>query len=240
MPPVQCRLKPLNLARDRLNQRVLFSIHNSQEINFKVHRENRPIKEVTPVATYDLKNEFLKHHGHFFDKTYLEVACGTGDFLCAMARTNPGVNFIGVDHALPVIERAVLKAENNNLNNLLFYCGSAEDFFSFDMINETFNLIMFNFPDPWPKKRHHKRRIIQPNLVAKMARVLTKDGIMVTATDTIELYYWHREILNKSELIEVPLDKIPPAIVEAYSIASTYEKKGRESNRNIYYTYHGK
>ena len=163
MSPIQCRLNSLNLPKEKLDRWGLFSIHNSDEINFKIYKEDKSIKDVIPKKKYCLKDEFVQRFGHFFEKTYVEIACGTGDFICAMAEKNPVVNFIGVDYALPVIERAVIKAEEKHLNNLLFYIGRAEDFFAYDMTNEMFDFVMVNFPDPWLKKKHHKRRIVQAN-----------------------------------------------------------------------------
>ena len=176
MPPIQCRLKPLNIPKSRLNKRALFSLHDSDEINRQIYRENRPLAEVASIASYCLKDEFKKRYGHFYDKTYLEIACGTGDFLCAMAKENPSINFLGVDYALPVIERAVVKAEVANLDNLLFYVGRAQDFFAYDMKHELFDLVMINFPDPWPKKKHHKRRIVQPQVLEDIVSRLKRRG----------------------------------------------------------------
>ncbi len=238
MPPIQCRLKSLNIPIDRLKKRVLLALHDSDKINEARYKNKSLDKEIISTDFYSLKKEFQNRFDHFHSKTYLEIACGTGDFICTMAEKNPDINFIGVDYALPVIERAVVKAEQAQLRNLLFYLGRVEDFLKYDIKDETFDLVMINFPDPWPKKRHYKRRIVQHPLIENIAQGLTDKGTLITATDINDLHLWNLEIISSNKIFkDIQKNSLTPPI-EAYHTASIYELKGREFNRQIYYTCH--
>ena len=250
MPPIQCRLKSLNIPKETLKKRVLFSLHDSDKINQLLHQDQskkrhekqqkQHLETIISTEFYSLKNEFLSRFEHFYSKTYLEIACGVGDFICDMAKKNPGTNFIGIDYALPVIERAFIKAEQSHLDNLLFYLGRVEDFFKYDLKNEMFELVMINFPDPWPKKRHHKRRIVQPSLIKNIDQCLAPNGTLITATDISDLHWWHLEVISANKNFKnIQKDNLDSPL-EAYHLASNYELKSKHYNRNIYYTCHVK
>ena len=238
MFPVQCRLKPLNLPKHLLDKYAIFPIYSSDLLLKKAHQEKVDLKEITPAGQYNLKREFSQRHKPFKQKTYLEIACGTGDFITAMASEHPKVNFVGVDHATAVIERAIIKVAKANLNNILFYIGKVEDFFEHDLKGELFDLIMINFPDPWPKKKHFKRRIVQPKLIKAISKSMKANGELITVTDIKELYEWHLEVISsQSDLINLQkVGTTPP--IDSYSVMSNYEVKGRDLNRPINYTHH--
>jgi len=113
----------------------------------------------------------------------LEIGFGMGDSLLAMAEQEPDKNFVGVDVHLPGVGRLVNEADKCALANLRVYCADAIDVLTNCIAPESLSRIQVYFPDPWPKKRHHKRRLVQPEFVALAASRLTPGGLLHLATD---------------------------------------------------------
>lgn len=98
-----------------------------------------------------------------------EIGCGHGHFLTAYAAAHPEHTCIGVDMESARIERAVLKRDRARLTNLHFVRAEARLFLAALPAGLTFDWIFVLFPDPWPKLRHHKHRLIQPEFLAALA-----------------------------------------------------------------------
>ena len=116
----------------------------------------------------------------------LEIGMGKGDFIINMAKKFPNINFIGIEKYESVMVRAVEKLENIELNNLKFI--------RFDAINidnifdKEINLIYLNFSDPWPKKRHAKRRLTSINFLKLYDNIFKNNSHIILKTDNILLF----------------------------------------------------
>ncbi len=117
----------------------------------------------------------------------LEIGCGKGDFVKGMAEKNPDINFIAVEKATDIIVLALEKVALNNLTNVRFI--------NTDAVNLTeifpehfFDTIYINFPDPWPKKRHAKRRLTSKGFLDIFKKILTHDGSIHFKTDNRDLF----------------------------------------------------
>ncbi len=99
-----------------------------------------------------------------------EIGCGHGHFLTAYAAAHPAELCIGVDICLDRIARGNRKRDRAKLNNLHFIHADALDFLEALPTQATFSAIYLLFPDPWPKRRHHKNRILQPAFLAAAAQ----------------------------------------------------------------------
>lgn len=113
----------------------------------------------------------------------LEIGFGNGESLVAMAKENPHWDFIGIEVHTPGIGHAMLAAEKSNLSNLRLICGDAMELLEHQVPNASLNRINLYFPDPWPKARHHKRRILQAPFLDLAIRKLTPGGTLNIATD---------------------------------------------------------
>jgi tRNA (guanine-N7-)-methyltransferase len=98
-----------------------------------------------------------------------EVGCGHGHFLTAYARTHPEDLCVGVDIVRDRIERAARKASRARLPQLHFLIAEAHDFLSMLPAGAEFSSVYVLFPDPWPKRRHHKNRLMQAAFLEKLA-----------------------------------------------------------------------
>jgi len=191
--------------------------------------------ELPETPPYDYSEESRLRNQTHTQFPVIEICCGTGDFLCSYALSEPQSSFIGIDWAMPVIERAAKKAYSAHINNLLFYCGAAEDFLEYDFKHLLFSRILINFPDPWPKKRHLKRRLPSAELTVLLAEKLVPEGLIVAATDLEWLHEWHMINFNSCRaLIPFP-GSTRERPFDAYQGRSSYEIKGLNRNRLIYF-----
>ena len=127
----------------------------------------------------------------------LEIGCGKGDFVKGMAENNPDVNFIAVEKATDIIVLALEKINNAKLNNVRFINCDAEllpEYFN----REMFDTIYINFCDPWPKKRHAKRRLTSPYFLELFKKILTSDGSIHFKTDNRPLFDYSLETFPES------------------------------------------
>lgn len=113
----------------------------------------------------------------------LEIGCGMGDAAVAMAAADPGRDYLAVDVHTPGLGNVVAQAHERGLTNLRAVRGDAMELLRDHTGDGAFDAIHVFFPDPWPKQRHHKRRMIQPDAVALMVGRLAPDGTLRCATD---------------------------------------------------------
>jgi tRNA (guanine-N7-)-methyltransferase len=113
----------------------------------------------------------------------LEIGFGNGESLVRMALENPGLNFLGIEVHRPGVGHLLHLIKEQSLCNLRIACHDVVDALHNTLANVRFQQISIFFPDPWPKKRHHKRRLIQPEFAGLLLDKLTADGVLHIATD---------------------------------------------------------
>ena len=113
----------------------------------------------------------------------LEIGFGNGEVLAAMAETDPDTDFIGVEVYPPGIGALLNKIKTKALRNIKIIHADAAIVIPQCFADRCLNKILILFPDPWPKKRHHKRRLIRTSFVDILADKLCSDGVLHLATD---------------------------------------------------------
>lgn len=113
----------------------------------------------------------------------VEIGFGMGSSLLQMAQTNPQQNYIGIEVHQAGVGRLLNAAAQAQLENLRIYQDDAVAVLDQCIADQSLAGIQLFFPDPWPKKKHHKRRIVQPNFIALMHRKLKPGGFLHMATD---------------------------------------------------------
>ena len=113
----------------------------------------------------------------------LEIGFGNGENLITLAAANPQRDFLGVEVHRPGVGRLLLALEARALTNVRVICHDAVEALEQQIAPQWLQEILVLFPDPWPKKRHHKRRLIQPAFAALLASRLTHGGLLRLATD---------------------------------------------------------
>ncbi len=120
----------------------------------------------------------------------LEIGCGHGHFLTDYAAANRQQFCIGIDLISRRVEKSGRKRERQGLDNLEFHKAEVEEFLEALPDEQQFRDVFMLYPDPWPKKRHFRRRMIQPDLVAELHRRLVADGHFYFRTDHDDLFEW--------------------------------------------------
>jgi tRNA (guanine-N7-)-methyltransferase len=116
-------------------------------------------------------------------KTIIDIGFGNGESTWRMAASEPDVNFIGIEVHEPGVGQLLMALDKNGIDNVRIARQDAVAFLSACVADASLAGARIYFPDPWPKKRHHKRRIIQPAFVAELARCLAPGGTLHLATD---------------------------------------------------------
>ena len=126
----------------------------------------------------------------------LEIGMGKGDFIIAKAKNNPNVNYIGIEKYNSVLVKAVLKLKEEKLNNLRLINYDASNIEN--IFDKEISKIYLNFSDPWPKKRHAKRRLTNPIFLEKYKKIVEDKLDIEMKTDNIDLFNYSCEIFNEN------------------------------------------
>ena len=129
----------------------------------------------------------------------LEIGFGMGDSLIEMAKASPDADFIGIEVHTPGVGRLLNLIEENSLSNVRVFSEDAVEVLERCIADGSLQKVQIFFPDPWHKKKHHKRRIIQPAFVQKIRKKLRSGGVLHLATDW-ENYAEHMmEVMTAAE-----------------------------------------
>lgn len=132
--------------------------------------------------------------------TVLEIGFGNGQSLLEMALSSPEKNFVGIEVYHKGLCRLLAQVEQMRLSNVRVMCGDAAELLHRVPLASLSTVQIF-FPDPWPKKRHHKRRLIQETFVGLVAKKLEKGGILHLATDWMDYAYHMMSVLSSSTVL---------------------------------------
>jgi len=121
---------------------------------------------------------------------HLDIGCARGRFLLAMAEQNPEVNYLGIEIREQLVDSANQERDRQRLNNLHYLFGnmnSSAEVLLKSLPANSLKTISVQFPDPWFKKKHNKRRVVQPDLVAILVDYLADDGEVFLQSDIKEV-----------------------------------------------------
>ncbi len=133
---------------------------------------------------------------------HIEIGMGKGQFLMAMAKAHPSINYIGMELYTSVLLRANQKLVEEPLDNLRLLNFDAKNILDIFAANEI-DRIYLNFSDPWPKDRHSKRRLTSSNFLEKYHPLLVTDGLIEFKTDNRALFDFSLEEINNSNLFKL-------------------------------------
>ncbi len=143
-----------------------------------------------------------KSHGKTVNPVWLEIGFGNGDALLDMASRYPDTNFIGIEVHEPGVGQALMGIESNALTNVKIIQHDAMEVLQHMVPAASLNRVLLFFPDPWRKKRHFKRRIVQTEFIELVANKLEPGGVLHCATDWQDYAEWMLEKLQASEQLD--------------------------------------
>ena len=182
---------------------------------------------VDPMAWFDSPGPFE-----------LEIGCGKGGFLLSRARAHPEIRLLGIEWANKYFRYCADRMARWGLSNVRVMRTDARYFVMQHLPPASVSVLHLYHPDPWPKKRHHKRRLVQDDFVEAALRVLIPGGRWLVQSDHEEYFTQTRDLLGRrTELAEVPWDD---AAVETdpdwggTNFEIKYAREGRAIHRAAY------
>ena len=165
----------------------------------------------------------------------LEIGFGRAEFILEQAEARPDSFFLGVEVSRKRVAKAAKRAVRFGLSNLRLVASPAEYLVDRVLPAGCVEECWINFPDPWPKKRHFKRRLFQPSFVKQLARVLVPGAQLHAATDHAGYAEWIHEVLDAVPELE---NEYAPSRWSAEApdrITTAYEREWRALGRSIAY-----
>jgi tRNA (guanine-N7-)-methyltransferase len=164
----------------------------------------------------------------------LEIGCGKGGFLLRRATEFPDRRFVGIEWANKFYKFAADRMARWHITNVRILRTDAEVFVKRHLAPDSLSALHIYHPDPWPKKRHHKRRLIQAEFVESAIRTLTTGARWSVQTDHEEYFDQIQHLLrNHNRLGEVPFESDDASIIDG-KVQTNFEVKYRREGRPIY------
>lgn len=166
--------------------------------------QKRALEQLWPefgIETGEKRLDFAELFGNGHP-VIMEIGFGNGEATWQMARAHPEENYLGVEVHKPGVGRLLLKIEEHELVNVRIACDDAVEILRHQVGDDTLDGVRIYFPDPWPKKRHNKRRIIQAPFIELLARKMREGGILHLATDWEPYAEFMLEVMQSSKAFE--------------------------------------
>ena len=184
-------------------------------------------------STYIIKNpyQYKGNWSHLFkndNPIYIEIGCGKGKFIINNAQLNHNINYIGIEKYDSLLVNATKILKEKELNNLYLICIDASNIC--DIFDSEISKIYLNFSDPWPKKRHEKRRLTSNEFISKYEIISKCETFIEMKTDNEMLYEY-----STNQFIENGYDIIKSDSNYVSNITTEYEDKFINDGKRINY-----
>ena len=156
----------------------------------------------------------------------LEIGFGNGEVLVENARQHPDLDYLGIEVHLPGMGNCLLRSEKAGLSNLRLIARDAIDVLQYQIARVSLDRVNLYFPDPWPKKRHHKRRIVQPDFLRLVAQKLASNGELFIATDWADYARHIDEVLAQAKCFDLIERREHTDDARPDRVTSKFERRG--------------
>lgn len=188
--------------------------------------------------SYGLPSDQPFDAGTVFGRTapvVVEIGFGDGEVLAQMAATDPDTNYLGIEVHRPGIGHLLLRLQALGLSNVRIYCADAVDILTHNIANHSLDAINLFFPDPWPKKRHHKRRLVTPDFIRLVAAKLKAGGTFHAATDWEDYALQMLKVLQGcQELENIGAGTTPFAAPGIHRPRTKFELRGERLGHSVW------
>lgn len=188
-----------------------------------------PSYGLDPQAPFDARRAFSRDA-----PLIVEIGFGNGESLAQIAAAAPEKNFLGIEVHRPGVGHLLLKVRALALENVRVYCGDAVEILRDKLEDQSLSGIQIFFPDPWHKKRHHKRRLISPEFARLAVRKLKSSGVFHAATDW-EDYAWQMlQVLENCEGLTNAAGKGSFSERPGHRPLTKFEARGRNLGHRVW------
>ncbi len=198
--------------------------------------QKRALEELWPVHGLPECGDSLDLAGLFGNDhpVIMEIGFGNGEATWQMAAAHPEENYLAVEVHRPGVGHLLLKLEEHGINNVRIACEDAVELLRKRIGAESLSGVRIYFPDPWPKKRHYKRRIIQAGFIGLLAEKMRPGGILHLATDWAPYAEHMLEVMHTSRDFEnlSPAGQFVPR--PAWRPETKYEKRGERLGHGVF------
>ncbi|MEM1088787.1 MAG: tRNA (guanosine(46)-N7)-methyltransferase TrmB [Pseudomonadota bacterium] len=165
--------------------------------------------------------------------TIMEIGIGNGEALVAMASEDPESLYLGVEVHRPGLGSALIDIKTRGLDNVRLLCHDACDLLAHHVPAGSLAGVRLYFPDPWPKTRHHKRRIVQHDFVSHVARALAPGGLFHLATDWQPYAEHMAAVIEPSPELQNLAGPGQPSPRPAWRPETRFEKRGLKLGHQV-------
>ena len=198
--------------------------------------QRRALDELWPIFGVGAGAEPIDFYALFGNDrpVIMEIGFGNGEATWRMAREHPGENYLGVEVHRPGVGRLLLNIEAHQLENIRIACEDAVGLLRERVAESSLAGVRIYFPDPWPKKRHHKRRIVQPEFISLVASRMKEGGILHLATD------WQPYAVHMLEVMKLSPEFENLSVSGGYCPkpdwrpVTKYEQRGRRLGHEVF------
>ena len=164
---------------------------------------------------------------------HIEIGSGMGQFITTLAIQNPDINFISIEREKNVMVKVLDKVLEHNLTNIKLICNEAGELTEYFMPNEV-SRIYLNFSDPWPKRRHTKRRLTYASFLKLYKEILKDDGAIHFKTDNRGLFAYSLESMSQFGMYFTKINLNLHQEDDEDNIETEYERKFSDKGSRIY------
>jgi len=163
---------------------------------------------------------------------HIEIGSGKGTFLVQQAALTPNINYLGIEWAGEFFRYAADRIRRNQLDHVKILRADAVEFIRFLVPDQICDVLHIYFPDPWPKKRHHKRRSINAENLKQFHRILKPQGEIRIVTDHDDYWQWiQQHITQVSDLFTTADFNRPESASEGEVVGTNFERKYKREGR---------
>ena len=221
-----------------INERGFFLKNSLKENNFYGRRRFKKLKKSHIKYIDELLPLLNIENSQIFDsifysnrEVWLEIGFGSGEHLISIAKKNPNIFFVGFEPFIDGVSKILSKIFFNDLKNIFIYPDDFREIIKKIPSSRIGNVFLL-FPDPWPKKKHQKRRLINEKIIEELSRIMIKDSCFYTATDVEEYFNFIKEkFLCNINFIENKSINFSNAKKWEGWVETRYEQKGIKQGR---------
>ena len=188
-----------------------------------------PFDPADPAACRVDPRAWFEHPERRFE---LEIGSGKGTFLVQQAELFPETNYLGIEWAGEFYRYAADRLRRRNLVNVRMLRADGAEFVRHRCPDGICAVVHLYFSDPWPKSRHHKRRVVQDHTLEAFHRVLEPGGLLHLVTDHDDLWAWYEEhVTRNAHLFDRTAFSPPESAGEGEVVGTNFERKYRREGR---------